>query len=83
MGSRGISSGADRIHVTRRFHALVGLPKVGGAVRPGVRSRSAAIRDVLRASRTGDIGIHTHLGDMPAWFVPGPRTTWVVMDPTA
>lgn len=77
-GVAGDLVSADRMHVTRRFHARVGLPKVGGAVDLGAFPFDS---DPRRAAGLAyqDIGIHTHLGDMPAWFVPGPRTTWVVM----
>ena len=77
-GVAGDLVSADRIHVTRRFQALVGAPRVGGAVDLGAYPFRSDPRHACDLTYQ-DIGIHTHLGAMPAWFVPGTRDTWVLM----
>lgn len=69
---------ADRVHVTRRFRALVGSPKVGGAVDLGAFPFGSDPRHACGLAYQ-EVRIHTHLGDLPAWFVPGRRDTWVVV----
>ena len=66
------------VHATRRFRALVGRPKVGAGV--DLAALPFGI-DPLHACGLAyqEVGVHTHLGEMPAWFVRGSRDTWVVM----
>jgi len=78
FGVAGDLVSADRIHVTRRFRALVGAPKVGGAVDLGAFPFGSDPRHACGLTYQ-ERSVHTHLGEMPAWFVPGSRDTWVIM----
>jgi len=71
---------ADRVHVTRAFHALVGRPRVGGAVDLGAYPFGSDPNTYAGLAFEA-VNVPTPLGDMPAWLVPGSRDTWVLFVP--
>ncbi|MFI5372617.1 MAG: alpha/beta hydrolase [Candidatus Eisenbacteria bacterium] len=77
FGRIGPVLASDDTSVVREFHAVVGTPPVGGwASLKGV-SRSADPQSMLGIAFE-EVGIPGPLGTYPAWYVPGPDTTWVL-----
>jgi len=79
-GVAGDLIAADRVHVTRAFHALVGRPRVGGAVDLGAYPFGSDPNTYAGLAFEA-VNVPTPLGDMPAWLVPGSRDTWVLFVP--
>lgn len=77
-GVAGDLIAADRGRVTRAFRALVGRPRVGAAVDLGAYPFASDPRRYGGLSYQ-EVAVKTPLGGMPAWFVAGPRDTWVVI----
>lgn len=76
-GRVGALLGGDSVSVTREFTRLAGAPPVGGR---------ASLRGVARAADPGtwaglefeEVVLEGPLGPQPAWWVPGPDSTWVI-----
>ncbi len=67
----------DAHQVTRTFTPLLGLPKVGDPV----RLDSFAFPDDPRQAfgiEFQEVAIDSALGELPAWFLDGPRDTWAI-----
>jgi len=69
---------SDEAHVTRRFRALEGRRAAGDRVdlRPYLYSGDPLSAHGLPFEQAL---VGTKLGSFPAWLVPGPRSTWVVL----
>jgi uncharacterized protein len=70
----------DSARVTRRFHALVGHPTRGSAVDLGAYPYGADPKTAHDIAFEQVI-VHGGIGNLPAWFIPGTRDTWVVFVP--
>jgi len=77
FGRVGRVLASDDSSVVREFEAVVGQPPVGGWASLRGVSRSANPRNLLGLAYETKV-FDGPLGTYPAWFVPGPDSTWVI-----
>lgn len=77
FGRIGPVIAADETSVVREFQPVVGLPPLGGWASIKGVSRSADPRTMLGLVFE-EIRIPGPLGTYPAWYIPGPESTWAL-----